>query len=247
MSNYLLVLVKDLSVFSETQIGRDLIIENREINLDDLLNFCKEITYSTIIKLNKNNFLKFSIQKDVSFNTILSDDLRLKQILLNLLINAVKFTNNGQIQLFISSQKLSNCEMLKIKVSDTGDGIDEKIQKKFLIMNEDSWRESDENEYYLGLKIVLMICNKLGGTIKIESSKGRGSTFSVDIPVDIPSSDTFKYTLTTNMDVQDINSDSKSSLTSRSEFWPGNFKGSLPYLPQSIYNNKSIFKKSKNT
>jgi signal transduction histidine kinase len=114
-------------------------------------------------------------------DTITADPVRLRQILLNLLGNAVKFTNSGEVRLV-----LEMCESgtLKISVSDTGIGISpEKLETVF-----DSYYQTDRSmsRSYggtgLGLAISKRLVNKMGGAIHAESIVGEGSCFSVVFP-----------------------------------------------------------------
>ncbi len=112
---------------------------------------------------------------------IVTDKDKLLQILLNLLTNACKFTDNGTIWLGI------NCShhRLRIEVKDTGIGIPADKQEEIF----QPFRQgdmSDTREYAgtgLGLAITKNFCELLGGTISVESESGVGSTFSVTIPL----------------------------------------------------------------
>lgn len=112
--------------------------------------------------------------------TYISDPLRLRQIVSNLLSNAVKFTEHGSITLRASWRE----HRLILAVADTGCGMDpadrDRIFQEFTRLPGAQGQEG----FGLGLSIVRMLVNLLGGSIKVESRLGQGSTFTVDLPLD---------------------------------------------------------------
>ena len=111
-----------------------------------------------------------------------TDREKLRQIVLNLLDNAVKFTERGEIKIAASQQNGS----LKLVVSDTGIGIEQKELKK--IFEEFHRGDSSSTKKYrgtgLGLAIVKKFVNLLGGEVTVESEVGKGSVFTVTLPFD---------------------------------------------------------------
>lgn len=113
------------------------------------------------------------------------DMLRLKQILINLVSNALKFTDHGAITLMAEEKETSDgiC-LLKMEVSDTGIGIppedQEKIFDEFVQLDTGSTRK--QRGAGLGLAIVKKLINIQGGTITVESIPGKGSRFNIQIP-----------------------------------------------------------------
>jgi signal transduction histidine kinase len=113
--------------------------------------------------------------------TVYTDRDKLRQIILNLVGNAAKFTDRGEI-------KISACQEngdFKLAVADTGIGIDQadinRIFEEF-----DRGRLSSDGSYRgtgLGLAIVKRLVDVLGGTVDVESDVGKGSTFTVTLPV----------------------------------------------------------------
>ncbi len=189
MSNFLLVLVKDLNYFSETQIGKNIVFENKEIDLDELLNFCKEITDSLILKSNKANSVKFNITKKETPIKFIVDEWRLKQVLLNILSNAVKFTNYGEINLDVILEKnLDTLDKQRIKfcVSDTGVGIkEENFDNLFGPFSKGNNNDNDLGSG-LGLSVASEISGKLGEKLQFSSTYGEGSRFWFSIPYSSP-------------------------------------------------------------
>lgn len=117
---------------------------------------------------------------------IFADSFRLKQILINLVGNAMKFTNHGKVHVSVSAIEQTDSRLrLEFKVSDTGIGIaEEQIQKLFRPFNQ---IDSSISRQYGGSGLGLVICAKLtklmGGNITVTSQQGKGSCFMFDIVV----------------------------------------------------------------
>ena len=116
---------------------------------------------------------------------LVGDQLRIKQILNNLLSNAFKYTDKGSIELSVSAEQ--NCESgevtLVLRVSDTGVGLTEEqieqIFEEYLRFNTDADRYSGTG---LGMSITRRLVNLMNGSINIDSTPGRGSVFTVRLP-----------------------------------------------------------------
>ena len=127
--------------------------------------------------------------KDVNFNVdidnalpdyLITDDIRLKQVVINLINNAVKFTSTGEVNFIMKGSPLDNNYKLHIEVSDTGIGIPEgKLESIFEPFQQLSTRIYNKG-VGLGLPISKKIIDALGGKIKVESTVGRGSRFILD-------------------------------------------------------------------
>ena len=119
-----------------------------------------------------------------TFRPLNTDREKLRQIILNLLDNAVKFTERGEIKISASQQNGS----LKLVVSDTGIGIEKEDLNK--IFEEFHRGDSSSTKKYrgtgLGLAIVKKFVNLLGGEVAVESEVGKGSVFTVTLPLDYP-------------------------------------------------------------
>ena len=116
---------------------------------------------------------------------LVGDQLRVNQILMNLLGNAVKFTEKGHIWLEISQQRSHDDELfLRISVSDTGIGMDEELQSRlFRPFEQESARTAQRyGGSGLGLSIVKNLVTMMDGAIRVESAPGKGSRFTVDLP-----------------------------------------------------------------
>ena len=139
--------------------------------------------------------LKFSVKlADGCPTALVSDPQRLRQIMKNLLANAFKFTNDGEVRVEISavdagwdrdSKSLSNApSVMALRVSDTGIGIDDDQQRR--IFDEFAQADGSTARLYggtgLGLSISRELVGFLGGEITVQSSLGHGSTFTVYLP-----------------------------------------------------------------
>ncbi|MCB1192314.1 MAG: response regulator [Leptospiraceae bacterium] len=117
-------------------------------------------------------------------NYILLDELRIRQILLNLISNAVKFTEEGCIKVSIVSQKSDASYKIILSVEDTGIGIEKENQK--MIFDVFAQQENQDNRKYggtgLGLAITKRLTEMMGGRVYVESEIGKGSKFSVIFP-----------------------------------------------------------------
>ncbi|BAI80680.1 hypothetical protein DEFDS_1212 [Deferribacter desulfuricans SSM1] len=182
-SNILINLINDVLDLSKIESGNFKLVKN-EISLIDLIIKITSIFENSLLE--KKLKMYIDIPPDVP-DKIKTDDLRLSQILINLIGNAIKFTDNGYILLSVNLEKRNDKDIfLKITVKDTGIGIEEKnIKSIFLPFIQEN--VGDNKKYGgtgLGLAIVKLIVEKMGGTIKIESKKGKGSKFIFDIPVE---------------------------------------------------------------
>lgn len=110
---------------------------------------------------------------------ILADSTKLRQIIFNLMVNAVKFTNDGQISLKASLQD----DQLHIAVEDTGCGITEKeLSTLFTAFSQGEAGKKQSRGTGLGLTISREFCKLMGGDISVKSVDGEGSTFTVKLP-----------------------------------------------------------------
>jgi len=126
--------------------------------------------------------------------SLIGDEVRLRQILINLTSNAVKFTVKGNVSLSITTlKKEDNKIWLKISVADTGKGIKkedlEKLFSDFVQVDKDYIFNAEGTG--LGLSITKRLCSAMGGSINVESEYGKGSVFTVIIPQIINSSKPF--------------------------------------------------------
>lgn len=178
----LLGIINDILDLSKIEAGK-LEIKNESINPKSLF-FEIETIFETKI-MSKN--LNFIVEIDKSIpNYIIIDGVRLRQILFNLIGNAIKFTEKGDIKLKVENIYKDNTKSkidLIFSVQDSGIGIDEKDQKTIFNAFE---QQTDQNiQKYGGTGLGLAICSKLvsmmNGEIKLSSEKNQGSTFTVSL------------------------------------------------------------------
>lgn len=189
LSDFLLVLVKDLNHFSEYQMGQNSVSVEKETDLSELLDFCKNITNSLLLKSGKQNSINFEIdieQADQEFipKIIITDEWRLKQVLINLLSNSVKFSMTGTItlQISVSSGKLEDKKLI-FSVKDMGLGMKEDFLKNlFKPFNKGNFKNNELGSG-LGLSIVKDIVSKLGSELNFTSQFNKGSKFWFSIPL----------------------------------------------------------------
>lgn len=180
----LMVTVNNVLDFSKLRAGK-LVLDNFVFNLPELLEELKKYFEQSL----SNKQLSFLINLDKEIpGEVRGDAFRLKQILTNLIDNAVKFTNEGQIQLRLSlrSQNEKQARILFI-LSDTGIGIP-KDRQQFVFESFAQASKHISSGYGgagLGLTISKGLIEILGGKISVESEPGRGSVFSFELPFDI--------------------------------------------------------------
>ena len=133
-------------------------------------------TEFTPIAMNKGLALTITNQTDT---VVLTDKERILQIGNNLLSNAIKFTENGGVSLTTDYDN----DVLKLIVEDTGTGMTEEEQQRVFGAFERLSNAAAKDGFGLGLSIVQRIVSMLGGTIRLESDKGKGSRFTVEIPM----------------------------------------------------------------
>ena len=117
-------------------------------------------------------------------DNLCGDEVRVRQILINLLTNAVKYTDQGYVRLTVRGERQDDGLLLQADVSDTGIGIrDEEMEELFTRFHRlDIERNSTVEGTGLGLAITQRLLGIMGGTITVKSTYGEGSVFSVTIP-----------------------------------------------------------------
>jgi signal transduction histidine kinase len=176
MSDFLIILIKDMDYFSTKNLNMSHCntVDLEKVNVDKLMQFCQNIVQTLLKKYHKEDHIKFAVEKINAPKYILTDEIKLKQIILNLLSNSVKFTMNGKISLSVESYT----DSVKFEIRDTGTGLNDEIKdtlfKPFLKTN----IENNSIGSGLGLSIVKELLEALGSTIEYDSTLGQGSVFS---------------------------------------------------------------------
>ena len=181
-SNSLLTLINDILDLSKIEAGK-LKINKIPTNVYDLSNEISSIFTMSI--QNKNLDLIVQVDKSIPKGLLL-DEVRLRQVLFNLIGNAVKFTKNGYIKLGIKSFNIDGHRSkldLEISVEDSGVGIKEDQLKK--IFNQFEQSDGQDNREFggtgLGLSISKRLCEMMDGKISVESEVQKGATFIVHL------------------------------------------------------------------
>ncbi|MBO4214412.1 MAG: response regulator [Lachnospiraceae bacterium] len=185
-SQSLLAIINDILDFSRIESGKMSIV-NELYRSASILN---DVTAIILMRLQGKN-IKLDIHVNPSFpSELIGDAVRIKQVLINLLNNAVKYTNEGYIILNVDYEKLDyyRCR-IKASVTDTGIGIkDTDLDKLFESFTQvDTKRNRAEEGTGLGLAISKQLVNMMGGDIEVESIYGHGSSFSFDIVNEVAS------------------------------------------------------------
>jgi len=174
--NTLLSIVNDILDFSKIESGK-LSLNPIEYYVSSLLN---DIITLVITRLGEKPIqFHLNINDDLP-NKLFGDDLRVKQILTNLLTNAIKYTSEGSIELSVRCTREGDTMWLDAKVSDTGMGIPKKDMPNLFLdyyqVSVNTHRSIEGTG--LGLPITKKLVEMMDGKIKVESEHGKGSTFS---------------------------------------------------------------------
>lgn len=178
---HLLNLIDDILDFSKIEAGK-VSISIEEIDLAPLLEeVCATVRPQA---LDRSNELELSYCGTPV--QVMSDPFRLRQILINLLSNACKFTKDGQVTLEVTESEASGTKGVLFSVSDTGIGISEEQRER--LFSDFSQADNSTTRQYggtgLGLAISQRLCGLLGGEISLESTPGEGSEFSFTLPAE---------------------------------------------------------------
>ncbi|MFZ1803538.1 MAG: ATP-binding protein, partial [Nitrospira sp.] len=180
----LLTLINDILDFSKIEAGK-LDIQSAPIDLRDLV----ERTVEQLAERAQRKHLTLSVEYDPTLPTaVMGDSIRVRQILTNLLGNAIKFTQAGDVNVTVALDPSLSSEgiphMIRLAVTDTGSGISAEGQAK--LFQSFSQVDGSSTRVHGGTGLGLSICKQLselmGGTIGVESVIGQGSTFWVVLP-----------------------------------------------------------------
>ncbi|MBN1118389.1 MAG: response regulator [Bacteroidales bacterium] len=187
--NTLLHLIDDILDISKIEAGQ-IVIKESPVDLSILMNEMYQSFHALNQQSNDNKVdMVLNIPENFSHYTIKSDDIRIKQILSNLISNAIKFTHEGKIEFGFTVvervRKDTRKRYIKFFVHDSGIGIDEKTQA--VIFDRFMKIESDNNKLYRGAGLGLTISKKLvellGGKIWVESAPQKGSSFYFTVEI----------------------------------------------------------------
>ena len=179
--NLLLSLLNDILDLSKIEAGKLEISPQRV----DLVHIVNEIEMIFAESAGKKN-LEFIVNIDADFPpAVILDELRIKQVLFNMVGNAIKFTHKGRVSVHLLFEKKDeSCGDLIIKIKDTGIGIPKKEHNQ--IFEAFSQQQGQASRKYggtgLGLAISRRLVHAMQGSIKLESNVGQGSEFTIHMP-----------------------------------------------------------------
>ena len=181
----LLNVINEILDFSKIEVGK-LDLEAIDFDLGDALgNIMKTLALSAQAK---GLELLYEIRSDVP-DTLIGDPARLRQVIVNLVGNAIKFTSQGEIEILVERESsTADAACLHVSVRDTGVGIP--VDKQQVIFEAFTQADSSTTRTFggtgLGLTISTRLVQMMGGRIWVESEVGRGSTFHFTVPFDLP-------------------------------------------------------------
>lgn len=179
-ARYLLSLVNDLLQINKIEENR-VVLENSPFSIEDEINMVKNSL--SFLSKNNNNQILVNIDPDIP-EELIGDKLRLGQILMNLVSNALKFTKNGEVIIMASLVKTEQDNyFIEFQIKDNGVGIaisdQSKVFDKFVQVGR---KEEDYQGTGLGLSIVKKLLQLFGSTISLKSDIGQGTLFTFIIP-----------------------------------------------------------------
>ena len=178
--NHLLHLINDILDLSKIEAGKmELHLET--FRICDVLDEAK----ATMEPLAAKNNNRLTIECEEPLCTMYADVTKVRQAVFNLLSNACKFTENGEVNLKVSVEAVSDEPFVSFRVSDSGIGIEPAQLKK--LFDEFSQADPSTTRKYggtgLGLTISRRFCVMMGGDIQVTSEVGKGSTFTMLLPL----------------------------------------------------------------
>ncbi len=185
--HHLLEIIEGIFDVTLLEVGQVRLVKELH-SLDSIMQSVDEIIQVEQLKINSSIEVRYERPQDENDILIYTDKLKLKQILINLLKNALKFTHEGYIEYGYEKIKENGISSIRFYVKDTGIGIAK--DKQDFIFN--IFRQVDETltRYYggtgIGLFVVKRFTEILGGKVDLESEKRKGSTFYITLPYSEP-------------------------------------------------------------
>ena len=185
-SEYLMTLMNDVLDISHIESGK---LEYKPVPVDlrDMINTIMSIARGYIENRDLNLYVS---REELKTPYVMADELRIREVLLNIISNAVKFTKDGGTISFVAENCPGNDEhhvIVRYRISDTGIGMSEEFLDR--IFDEFSQENDGARTSYKGTGLGMAIAKKyvdlMGGKIEVSSRKGIGSTFTVEIPLRI--------------------------------------------------------------
>jgi PAS domain S-box-containing protein len=182
----LLGLINDILDLSKIEAGK-MVLHLEDFDVNSMIRG----VLSTVRPMAEENGNKMSVHCAEGLGLMYSDLTKVQQVLVNLLSNAAKFTENGNIELRATRENLPDGEFIQVQVVDTGIGMTldqmQKICQPFTQADPSTTRRYGGTG--LGLVISQQFCQMMGGGITVESELGKGSTFTIRMPAIAPEPD----------------------------------------------------------
>ena len=183
-SNHLLSLINDVLDMSRIESGK-IHLEEVEVNLSDVLHDLKTIVSGQIYAKQLEFYMD---AMDVTDEDVYCDKTRLNQILLNLLSNAIKFTPAGgtvSVRVRQLAGKVHGCGQYEFRIKDNGIGMSQEFAQKIFepFERERTSTVSRIQGTGLGMAITKNIVDMMGGTIEVQTAQGKGTEFTVCVPM----------------------------------------------------------------
>ena len=180
--HHLLQLINDILDLSKIEAGK-MNFDLSQVNIHQLLSEVQSLAEPLINRNNNTLHTEFA----PNLGTMHADETKIRQVLFNLVSNAAKFTENGQITLKCQRMELAGEDFIEIVVEDTGIGIPQgQIGKLFAEFSQaDTSATRKFGGTGLGLAISRNFTRMMGGDISVRSEEGQGSTFTVRLPADV--------------------------------------------------------------
>ena len=183
-SEYLMTLINDVLDISRIESGK---LEYKPVPTDlrDMINTVLSIAKGYMENRDLNLYVS---REELKTPYVMADELRIREVLLNIISNAVKFTKDGGTISFVAENAPGNDEnhiIVRYRISDTGIGMSEEFQTRIFdaFSQENGGARTSYKGAGLGMAIAKQYVDLMGGKIEVSSRKGIGSTFTVEIPL----------------------------------------------------------------
>ena len=176
-SNHLLSLINDILDMGKMD-AQQMVLFKEKIDFSQVIEDVRQMVHSAV----ESKGLKLVIDVQPDMPLVYVDRTRIRQVLLNLVTNSLRFTRKGSITI---QAEMASSEILKVKVLDTGVGIakgdQSKVFQEFRQVGNQNWQRSEGSG--LGLSIGRRFIQMHGGDMGLESELGKGSTFYFTLPI----------------------------------------------------------------
>jgi signal transduction histidine kinase len=180
-ARHLLALINDILDFTKLEAGR-MRVHRETFAIRHMVEEVSNVI-APLVAIHQN---QLRVEVSPQLQDAVGDALKIRQILINLLSNACKFTEGGLIHLMVEGSEGKDGRLLVMRVADTGIGMDEATRAQLFkpFINSESQRRHGGTG--LGLAICAHYCQLMQGSIDCHSVRGLGSTFSVAVPLELP-------------------------------------------------------------